>query len=46
MLCPNRYLVLGSLRDQIIYPDSREDMVAKNVSDDDLLKLLDEVSIQ
>ena len=37
------YLVLGSLRDQIIYPDSMKDMAAKGVSDDDLLLLLGEV---
>jgi len=34
------YLVLGSLRDQIIYPHSREDMIANGVTDDDLSKLL------
>ena len=40
------YLVLGTLRDQIIYPDSLEDMKAKGVSDDDLFVLMQEVKLQ
>ncbi|WAQ90098.1 hypothetical protein PtA15_12A83 [Puccinia triticina] len=34
------YLSLGTLRDQLIYPDSRADMAARGVSDDDLLRIL------
>lgn len=34
------YLVLGTLRDQIIYPHSQEDMKAQGFTDDDLEKLL------
>lgn len=34
------YLVLGTLRDQIIYPHSREDMQNNGVTDEDLEKLL------
>jgi len=34
------YLVLGTLRDQIIYPHSKEEMKAANVTDEDLAELL------
>ncbi|WAQ90861.1 hypothetical protein PtA15_13A261 [Puccinia triticina] len=34
------YLSLGTLRDQLIYPDSRADMAARGVSDDNLLRIL------
>jgi ATP-binding cassette subfamily D (ALD) long-chain fatty acid import protein len=34
------YLSLGSLRDQIIYPDTREQMMKRGVTDDDLLKIM------
>lgn len=34
------YLVQGSLRDQIIYPQSVEDMKRLNITDDDITKLL------
>jgi len=34
------YLVLGTLRDQIIYPHSKADMEMNNVTDDDLAQLL------
>ncbi len=37
------YLVKGTLRDQIIYPHTVEDMRAKGVSDDDLMRLLEVV---
>ena len=39
------YLSRGTLRQQIIYPDSLRQMRAKNVTDDDLLKYLQEVEI-
>ncbi len=35
------YLVLGTLRDQIIYPHSLDDMKKQNITDDDLEKLMD-----
>jgi ABC-type uncharacterized transport system fused permease/ATPase subunit len=35
------YMCLGSLRDMILYPDSRDDMIRRGVSDDDLLALLE-----
>eukprot|EP01012_Entosiphon_sulcatum_P066473 TRINITY_DN95737_c0_g1_i1.p1 TRINITY_DN95737_c0_g1~~TRINITY_DN95737_c0_g1_i1.p1 ORF type:complete len:698 (+),score=116.21 TRINITY_DN95737_c0_g1_i1:47-2140(+) len=34
------YLVLGTLRDQIIYPHSKEDMQSLGITDDDLANLL------
>jgi len=34
------YLVLGTLRDQIIYPHSKEDMQRNGITDEDLAKLL------
>ena len=41
MFVPQKpYLVMGTLRDQIIYPDSHEEMLAKGVTDDDLVSLL------
>jgi len=41
LFVPQRpYLVLGTLRDQIIYPHSRAEMEANNVTDEDLKKLL------
>jgi ABC-type uncharacterized transport system fused permease/ATPase subunit len=33
------YLVLGTLRDQIIYPDTREDMKKKNMTDSDIFRI-------
>ena len=39
------YLSLGTLRDQVIYPDNRSDMAAKEVSDDELQKILDQVDL-
>ena len=40
------YLSLGTLRDQIIYPDTVEEMHAKGVTDDDLMNILQVVQIQ
>jgi len=34
------YLVMGTLRDQLIYPDSKAQMLEKGVSDEDLMQLL------
>ncbi|KAG0934350.1 hypothetical protein G6F57_009171 [Rhizopus arrhizus] len=40
------YLSLGTLRDQILYPDTIEDMKTKNVTDQDLLDILKVVQIE
>jgi len=37
------YLVLGTLRDQIIYPHSRQQMLEAGINDDDLTHLMDVV---
>ncbi|KNE60139.1 hypothetical protein AMAG_05562 [Allomyces macrogynus ATCC 38327] len=39
------YLVLGTLRDQVIYPDSVEQMRAKGVTDADLMRVLEWVHL-
>jgi len=39
------YMTLGRLRDQIIYPDSKEDMQRKNVTDEKLVSFLKLVSL-
>jgi ATP-binding cassette subfamily D (ALD) protein 2 len=39
------YLSLGTLRDQVIYPDTEEDMKKKGFTDDDLLKILEWVNL-
>ncbi|PHZ08331.1 uncharacterized protein RHIMIDRAFT_286487 [Rhizopus microsporus ATCC 52813] len=40
------YLSLGTLRDQILYPDTIEDMKQKSVTDEDLLEILKVVQIE
>ena len=40
------YLALGTLRDQVIFPDSREDMAAKGTTDADILELLRQVHLE
>ncbi|TMW58859.1 hypothetical protein Poli38472_007004 [Pythium oligandrum] len=39
------YLTLGSLRDQIIYPHSHEDMIASGRTEADLLEFLEKVQL-
>jgi ATP-binding cassette subfamily D (ALD) long-chain fatty acid import protein len=39
------YLSIGTLRDQVIYPDTYEDMKSKGVTDQDLLKIMSIVQI-
>lgn len=39
------YMTLGTLRDQVIYPDTYEEMVRKGIRDDDLLTYLDLVKL-
>jgi ATP-binding cassette subfamily D (ALD) long-chain fatty acid import protein len=39
------YLVLGSLRDQLIYPDSLDDMLDKGITDGDLQRILELVHL-
>jgi ABC-type uncharacterized transport system fused permease/ATPase subunit len=40
------YLVIGNLRDQIIYPDNINDMKRKRVTDNDLMNILEIVNLQ
>jgi ATP-binding cassette subfamily D (ALD) protein 2 len=40
------YLPIGTLRDQIIYPDTLSDMVVKGLNDDDIIHILGIVSLQ
>ncbi|KAG7450156.1 adrenoleukodystrophy protein [Guyanagaster necrorhizus] len=47
ILIPQRpYLSLGTLRDQVIYPHSRENMEARGINDDDLLNILSVVQME
>jgi len=39
------YLPIGTLRDQIIYPDSHGDMQANSMTDTDLMKILEIVNL-
>ncbi|MPC33602.1 ATP-binding cassette sub-family D member 3 [Portunus trituberculatus] len=39
------YMTIGTLRDQVIYPDSNSDMTSRGVSDDDLRELLGRVQL-
>ncbi|KAF9023400.1 hypothetical protein BDZ89DRAFT_1018190 [Hymenopellis radicata] len=47
ILIPQRpYLSLGTLRDQVIYPHSKETMDARGITDDDLVKVLGVVNME
>jgi ATP-binding cassette subfamily D (ALD) protein 3 len=40
------YLPNGTLRDQLIYPDAKEDQIAKNITDEDMNELLRVVKLE
>nr|QNH67892.1 ATP-binding cassette transporter subfamily D member 2 [Brachionus rotundiformis] len=39
------YLAIGTLRDQIIYPDRRDDMLQKGIADADLMNIMEIVNL-
>lgn len=46
MFLPQRpYLSIGTLRDQVIYPDGEHDMCAKGKTEDDLQRVLEEARL-
>uniref|UniRef100_A0A915AA99 ATP-binding cassette sub-family D member 3 n=1 Tax=Parascaris univalens TaxID=6257 RepID=A0A915AA99_PARUN len=40
------YMTIGTLRDQVIYPDTRNDMINKGISDDELTLFLKQVQLE
>ena len=38
-------MTIGTLRDQVIYPDTKVEMLAKGWTDDDLLEVLETVTL-
>jgi len=40
------YMAIGTLRDQVIYPDSVKEMADKKITDNDLFQLLDSVQLR
>ena len=40
------YMTLGTLRDQVIYPDTKQDQTRRGISDQQLADYLDKVRIE